>query len=185
MRRKLRDNINDVAAAAIAEPEEVYRKIPKDLKLGQTVKVVNLGQKGNVVTLPDKDGELTVQIGIMKMKVKVRNLMLVDESATNDAPLAHKRARGSERKYVSAAKHMTTEIDLRGKTLEEAEYELDKYLDDACLANLESVRVIHGKGTGALRAGLREFFKHHHHVRNYEEAPLNQGGSGVTIVELK
>ncbi len=154
MRRKLRDNINDVAAAAIAEPEEVYRKIPKDLKLGQTVKVVNLGQKGNVVTLPDKDGELTVQIGIMKMKVKVKNLMLVDESATNDAPLAHKRARGSERKYVSAAKHMTTEIDLRGKTLEEAEYELDKYLDDACLANLESVRVIHGKGTGALRAGL-------------------------------
>lgn len=185
MRRKLRDNLNDVAAAAIVEPAEVYRKIPKNLKLGQTVKVVSLGQKGNVVTLPDQDGELTVQVGIMKMKVNVKNLMLVDESATKDAPLAHKRARGAERKFTSAAKHMSTEIDLRGKTLEEAEYELDKYLDDACLANLESVRVIHGKGTGALRAGLREFFKYHHHVRSFEEAPLNQGGSGVTIVELK
>ncbi len=185
MRRKLRENINDVAAAAIAEPEEVFRKIPKNLKLGQTVKVVNLGQKGNVVSLPDRSGELTVQIGIMKMKVNVKNLMLVDDSATADAPLAHKRAKGSDRKYNSVVKHMSTEIDLRGRTLEEAEYELDKYLDDACLANLESVRIIHGKGTGALRAGLRDFFKHHHHVRTFTEAPLNQGGSGVTIVELK
>lgn len=186
MRRKLRDNLDDVAAAAIAEPDQdVYRKVPKDLKLGQTVKVVTLGQKGSVVTLPDSSGELTVQIGIMKMKVNLKNLMLVDEEASKDAPLSHKRARGKERQFVSAAKHMSTEIDLRGKTLDEAEYELDKYLDDACLANLESVRVIHGKGTGALRTGLREFFKHHHHVSSYSEAPLNQGGSGVTIVELK
>jgi len=185
MRRKLRDNMNDVAAAAIVEPEAVYRKIPKNLKLGQSIKVVNLNQKGNVVTLPDKDGELTVQIGIMKMKVNVKNLMLIDDSASLDAPLAHKRARGKEQKFTSAARNMSTEIDLRGKNIEEAEYELDKYLDDACLANLESVRIIHGKGTGALRAGLHEFFKYHHHVRRFEEAPLNQGGSGVTIVELK
>ncbi len=185
MRRKLRDNIHEVSTAAISEPKEVYRKVPKTLRLGQTVKVVNLGQKGSVVTLPDNNGELTVQIGIMKMKVNVKNLMLVDEEATNEAPLAHKRARGNDRKYASIVKHMATEIDLRGKTIEEAEYELDKYLDDACLANLESVRVIHGKGTGALRAGLRDFFKYHHHVKSYAEAPLNQGGSGVTIVELK
>ena len=185
MRRKLRDNMNDVAADAIIEPDVVYRKIPKDLKLGQSVKVVSLGQKGNVLSLPDKDGDLQVQIGIMKMKVNVKNLMLMDDSASKDAPLAHKRARGSDRKYASVAKHMSTEIDLRGKTLEEAEYELDKYLDDACLASLESVRVIHGKGTGALRAGLKDFFKYHHHVRSFAEAPLNQGGSGVTIVELK
>ncbi len=186
-RRQLRDNLNDVSASAIVEPDDVYRKIPKNLKLGQTVKVVTLNQKGNVVTLPDNDGELTVQIGIMKMKVKVKNLMLVDDSASYEAPLSHKRARGkkNEREFTSAARNMSTEIDLRGKTIEEAEYELDKYLDDACLANLESVRIIHGKGTGALRAGLRDFFKHHHHVKTFAEAPLNQGGSGVTIVELK
>ena len=185
MRRKLRENIHDVAATAIVEPEAVYRKIPKKLNLGQSVKVVNLNQKGNVVTLPDKSGELTVQIGIMKMKVNVKNLMLIDDNANPAAPLSHKRASGTERKFASAARNMSTEIDLRGKNIEEAEYELDKYLDDACLANLESVRIIHGKGTGALRAGLREFFKYHHHVKKFEEAPLNQGGSGVTIVELK
>lgn len=185
MRRQLRDNLSDVTSAMIAEPQEVYRKVPKDLKLGQSVKVVHLNQKGSVVTLPDKDGELTVQVGIMKMKVNIKNLMLVDESTGSEAPLAHRRARGAERKFTSAARNISTEIDLRGKTIEEAEFELDKYLDDACLANLESVRIIHGKGTGALRAGLKDFFKHHHHVKSFQEAPLNQGGSGVTIVELK
>jgi len=151
----------------------------KDIKIGMTVKIVNLDRKGSVLTLPDEDGNLTVQAGIMKINVNVNNLTAAEEE--KEKP---KRSSGVK---VNSAKAMAvaSQIDLRGQTLDEALMNVDKYLDDAYLGNLPQVTIIHGKGTGVLRAGIMQLLKSHSHVKSYRSGGFGEGGIGATIVEIK
>lgn len=151
----------------------------KDIRIGMAVKIVNLNQKGSVLTLPDEDGNLTVQAGIMKISVNIKNLAAAEEEK-------EKPKRGGNFK-ISSAKTMAVapQIDLRGQTLDEALMNVDKYLDDAYLGNLPQVTIIHGKGTGVLRAGIMQLLKSHSHVKSYRSGGFGEGGIGATIVEIK
>ncbi len=155
-------------------------KPPKQVKLGDSVEIVNLKQKGTVLTLPDNKGDLLVKVGVMKMKANLSNLRLTDESAPNRKPHRQNIAGGG-----SKAMSMSTELDIRGQNIADATYLLDKFLDDAVLSSLHEVRIIHGKGTGALRAGIQAYLKRHPSVKHYRLAGFGEGDAGVTIAELK
>lgn len=154
-------------------------KPPKDLKPGDSVEILSLNQKGVVVTSPDADGNLTVQVGIMKINVHISNLKSVKSEEENKAVI------GTKTMVKTKTKSIKQEIDLRGKTLEEAILDVDKYLDDAYIAGLNEVTIIHGKGTGVLREGISQLLKSHRHVKRFRLGKYGEGGSGVTVVELK
>jgi len=179
MRKRLKTNIEELQDPIFADVKMPVSDPPKKLKIGDAVKVVSLNQEGTVVTEPDGDGDLTVQVGIMKINVNISNLRLIK----NDREDIQKTSVGSILKTKTQT--IKNEIDLRGQTLEEARINLDKYLDDAYLAKLQQVSIIHGKGTGALRKGIQQFLKRHAHVKSFREGVYGEGGSGVTIVELK
>ncbi|TCO73628.1 endonuclease MutS2 [Marinisporobacter balticus] len=157
----------------------INTKPPKNLKVGDTVIILNLNQKGNVVSKPNANGDLTVQVGIMKVNVNIKNLRLEREEKEN----IQKTGMGKIAK--NKAQSIRTSIDLRGQTLEEALLDTDKYLDDAYIAGLKEVTVIHGKGTGILREGIKKELKSHKHVKSFRDGAYGEGGTGVTIVELK
>lgn len=163
--------------------EALFRKTssapPKNLKLGMAVKIVNLDQKGSVLTLPDEEGNLTVQAGIMKINVNINNLKIVEED--KEKP----KKSGNVKVSSAKAREVASQIDLRGQTLDEALMNVDKYLDDAYLGGLPQVTVIHGKGTGVLRAGIMQLLKRHSHVKSYRSGGFGEGGIGATIVEIK
>ncbi|MCT4565916.1 MAG: endonuclease MutS2 [Maledivibacter sp.] len=179
LRKKMKDNIDELHEPVFFGDDTVYSQPPKDLNMGDQVKVINLNQEGTVLTKPNNNGELTVQVGIMKINVNISNLRLMNEEKSN----IKKTNIGSIMK--SKTQSIRNEIDLRGQTFEEASINLDKYLDDAYLARLQQVTVIHGKGTGALRKRIKDFLKRHTHVKAYREGIYGEGGSGVTIVDLK
>jgi DNA mismatch repair protein MutS2 len=163
--------------------EAIFKKTssapPKNVKIGMSVKIVNLDQKGSVITLPDEEGNLTVQAGIMKINVNINNLKVVEEEK-------EKPKRSGNVKVSSAkARSVASQIDLRGQTLDEALMNVDKYLDDAYLGSLPQVTIIHGKGTGVLRAGIMQLLKRHSHVKSYRSGGFGEGGIGATIVEIK
>lgn len=161
-------------------PQKQYQgEALTEVEIGQTVEVPKLRQSGIVCTLPDDKGELQVQIGVMKVGVKLADLRI------NKQQQKRERTVYTRQLMQTKARHISPEIDLHGLTVEEAIYELDKYLDDAFLANLHQVRVIHGRGTGALKAGVIPYLREHRLVASIEEAPFNEGGFGVTIVNLK
>ncbi len=151
---------------------------PKDLKAGDTVEILSLKQKGIIINPPDASGNTMVQVGLMKMTLPVNALKL----STEDEEAVE---RSAKKMHVAKSKYIKKDIDLRGKNIEEAMMELDKYLDDAYLSGLKQVEIIHGKGTGALREGLRPYFKRHKHIKSTRVGGYNEGGTGVTIVELK
>lgn len=179
LRRRLKSNLDDLQTPLLEDAYEV--EPPEHLRLGDLVQIVHLNQKGNVVTLPDDHGNLMVQVGIMKLSVNVANLKKIEEKQTS----AKKATKGTGRGFETKSLNAKTEIDLRGMNVEEAMAELDKYLDDACLANLKTVRVIHGIGTGALKAGLKPYFRSHPHVKTARDGVYGEGGIGVTVLELK
>ncbi|SHJ11967.1 endonuclease MutS2 [Lutispora thermophila] len=154
-------------------------KPPEKLKLGDTVKILTLNQKGEVITIPDEDGNLVVQAGIMKINVNIKDLQLM-----KDEKVEILTQRYSKIGRIKAAQ-VPHQIDLRGKTLDETLMEIDKYLDDVYLAGIPSVTIIHGKGTGVLRTGIKEFLKNHAHVKSFRTGGYNEGGLGATIVEIK
>ncbi len=155
------------------------KKPPKNLKPGDIVTLLNLNQTGTVISEPDKDGNLVVQVGIMKINVHISNLARAKNDELADESF------GTRKIITSKAKYIKTELDLRGKTLEEALLDTDKYLDDAYIAGLKQVTIIHGKGTGVLRAGIKQLLKSHRHVKDFRLGSFGEGGTGVTIVELK
>lgn len=154
----------------------------KDLHLGDTVKVLSMNLTGTVSSRPDSKGYLFVQMGIIRSKVHISDLELVDEEVIK-TPNLQRTGAGKIRMSKSAA--VSTEINLLGKTVDEAIAELDKYLDDAYLAHLKSVRVVHGKGTGALRKGVHNYLKRQKHVDSFRLGEFGEGDAGVTIVEFK
>ena len=166
---------------------KTQQNAPKAVKKGDKVEIVSLGQIGEVIKPQDADGNVLVQAGLLKINVKLSDLRLVTKLP--------KEAQTKERKrkeqqpsfvgYVSRKAGVKTEVDLRGMTLEEALLDADRFLDDAYMAGLNQVSIIHGKGTGVLRAGISDLLKRHRLVKSYRLGRYGEGETGVTIVELK
>ena len=180
-RKKLKDAEDKVA-------EKLIRRVNQqpvsasELKVGDKVRVLTLDQAGEVLSLPDEKGDLTVKIGIMKANINLKDLMVL-ESEPKEKPQNKGSRYGSL--YKAKAQSISVSINVQGKNLDDAEYEVDKYLDDAYMAGLREVTVIHGRGEGILKDGLRQLFRRHKHVASYRKGRYNEGGEGVTIVTLK
>ncbi len=158
--------------------------LPRPLKKGDQVYLKNIGTCATVLSLPDKSGNLSVQVGAVRTKTNVSNLKLVDENETIVTDKNDRRIPASE--YSSKPiKEFSPEIDLRGMTGEEAWYAVDKYIDDAQIYNINSVRLIHGKGTGALKNALWQFLQSDKRIASYRLGRYGEGDGGVTIIELK
>ncbi|MGI6012625.1 MAG: endonuclease MutS2 [Ruminococcus sp.] len=182
-RRKLGAKMKKKEEKIAMKPDRKISSLKaSDLHLGDTVKIVSLNLKGTVSTLPDNRGNLFVQAGIMRTKTNVSDLILVDEPVIS-APNMKRTSSGKVKMQKSAS--VSTEINLLGKTVDEAIAELEKYLDDAYLAHVPSVRIVHGKGTGALRKGIHNYLKRLKYVSSYRLGAFGEGDSGVTIVEFK
>ena len=164
------------------KPKKAYK--PSDFKLGESVKVLSMNLTGSVTSLPDSKGNVTVQMGILRSTVNISDLEIIDEApAYSFAKRTRQTGKGKVKMGKSLA--ISPEINLLGKTVDEAIAELDKYLDDASLAHLSSVRIVHGKGTGALRAGIHKYLKRQKHVKSFRLGAFGEGDAGVTIAELK
>lgn len=172
------DRVEEVLVEPLI-PREGYVKPPDGLKPGDSVLILNLNQKGTVAEPPDREGEAFIQAGIMKIKVHASNLRLLEEQA------AEVSKTGLGRIGVSKVMSISREIDIRGANLDEAVELVDKYLDDAGLAGLSEVTVIHGKGTGALRSGIQKYLRTNSRVKAFRTGRYGEGEEGVTMVELK
>lgn len=184
-RQELRRRMNK-AESKMAEknkPQKPSKELTaKDIHPGDSVKVLSMNLKGTVGSRPDSKGYLFVQMGIIRSKVHLSDLELVDEPVIT-TPSLQKTGAGKIR--MSKSSSISTEINLLGRTVDEAIAELDKYLDDAYIAHLKSVRVVHGKGTGALRKGIHDYLRRQKHVASFRLGEFGEGDAGVTIVEFK
>lgn len=153
-------------------------EIADKIKPGDYVLIKNINQKGYVVEGPDTQGELRVQVGIMKLSVKQNQVV------KSNSP-EEKKIKWRNQTYLEKARHISKEIDVRGKLSEDALLEIDKYLEDANLVGLDSVRIIHGKGTGALRKAVRNYLRDHMYVKSFRDGLREEGGFGVTVIEFK
>lgn len=180
LRQKIKENTTS-SSLKVKKPKKAYK--PGDFKLGESVKVLSMNLTGTISSLPDSRGNVTVQMGILRSQVPISDLEIIEE-ANPYAPKSFKRTSKGKLK-MSKSLSVSPEINLLGKTVDEAVSELDKYLDDALLSHLNTVRVVHGKGTGALRKGIHEFLRRQKHVKSYRLGEFGEGDAGVTIVELK
>jgi DNA mismatch repair protein MutS2 len=180
VRRKIRgasDRYRETLAVA-ENPDPVGAD---ELKVGDRVKVLSLDQTGNVLTLPDDRNELLVQAGPLKISVNLSNLSKLSDGGG-------KRTDESSRYgalYRSKVQSVVPSVNVRGSLLDDALMDVDKYLDDAFIAGLKEVTVIHGRGEGILRGGIQRMLKGHKHVAGFRKGAYNEGGDGVTIVQLK
>ena len=185
-RQRVRDKINEknekLSLKADSGQEKKKSLDPAKLKKGDGVKVLSMGLTGTVSTLPDNKGNLFVQCGIIRTQVNIRDLVLTEE-ATITTPTLQRTNTGKIK--MSKSLSVSTEINLLGKTVDEALSELDKYLDDAYIAHLSSVRVVHGKGTGALRKAVHNHLKRLKYVKEFRLGEYGEGDAGVTIVTFK
>lgn len=180
LRKKMKENTAS-SSLKVQKQKKAYK--PTDFKLGESVKVLSMNLTGTISSLPDSRGNVTVQMGILRSQVHISDLEII-EQANPYAPKSFKRTSKGKLK-MSKSLSVSPEINLLGKTVDEAVSELDKYLDDALLSHLSTVRVVHGKGTGALRKGIHEFLRRQKHVKSYRLGEFGEGDAGVTIVELK
>lgn len=187
-RSKLRDNLGKVEKGLSLKQEAQPHKAinPKTLKIGDGVKVLSLNLKGTISTLPDARGNLFVQMGILRSQVNISDLELIKEESVSGPGLDNRRkGSGSSGIKIAKSASVSTEINLLGMTVDEAISHLDKYLDDAYIAHLPQVRVVHGKGTGALRAGIHKHLKRLKYVKEFHLGEFGEGDAGVTIVVFK
>lgn len=175
-RKRLRENLDSLSNDEEEEESSLPAVTPTLLKPGMHVYVTTLKQKGAVLAVQGND--VTVQLGILKMNVPIANCRLASQ------PAAEKNKKNKISMDFSKIRDVSREIDIRGMMVDEAEIVLGKYIDDAILAGLTKIIVIHGKGTGALRKGVRAYLKHHHYVRDISIGELNEGGDGATVVQL-
>lgn len=164
-----------------SKPQKQHKA--SDFKLGESVKVLSMNLTGSVTSLPDAKGNVTVQMGILRSQVHISDLEIIKEKPSYSA--AKTRQTGKGKVKMSKSLSVSPEINLLGKTVDEAIAELDKYLDDAYLAHLSSVRIVHGKGTGALRSGIHQYLRRQKHVKTFRLGAFGEGDSGVTIAEIK
>ncbi len=181
-RSKLRNKMNSLEKdMSMKQKETANHKVPKKLRIGDSVKVLSMNLKGTVHTLPNDKGDLYVQMGILRSLVNIRDLVLLEEPS----PFSNKKkSTGTGKIKMSKSASVSTEINLIGKTTDEAIALLDKYLDDAYLAHMPSVRIVHGKGTGALRKAVHGHLKRLKYVKSFRLGEFGEGDSGVTIAEF-
>ena len=190
-RTKVRDKISEKNSKISQQAANPTHKIlkPSQIKPGDMVKVVSMGLKGTVSSMPDAKGDMFVQCGIIRSKVNIKDLVLINEDAMPNNPYKKQTARTtrSNTSRIGASKTSTfsMEINLLGKTVDEAISELDKYLDDAYLAHMTQVTVIHGRGTGALRKAVHQQLARLKYVKSYRLGEFGEGDMGVTIVTFK
>lgn len=183
-RERIRKKMESTRSGMMKEPAKPKKEYkPSDFKLGESVKVLSMNINGTVASLPDNKGNLTVQMGILRSQVNISDLEIIDETPAYLKKTT--RAGGKGKIKMSKSLSVSTEINLLGKTVDEAVAELDKYLDDASLAHLSSVRIVHGKGTGALRKRIHQYLRRQKHVRSFRLGEFGEGDAGVTIAELK
>ena len=183
-RRKVHEKISEKNEKLALKNEKPTHKTlkPNQIRLGDSVKVVSMGLKGSVSSLPDKNGKLFVQCGIIRSQVSLSDLVLLEEETVK----TEKMQRSSSGKLkISKSYSVSTEINLLGKTVDEALSELDKYLDDAYLAHLPSVRIVHGKGTGALRKAVQGYLRKNRVIKSFRLGEFGEGDAGVTIAEFR
>ena len=187
--KKFDENRKRIKDAAGRYREKIIREVndnpvaPEDLKLGDRVKVLSLRQKGEIVALPDSKGEILVQVGILKAKVKLEDIMLIEGGVLDTNRPKKVKSYGSM--YKAKAQHVSVTMDVRGKNLDDATMDVDKYLDDATMAGLKEVTLIHGRGEGILKRGIQDMLRHHKHVKQFRKGNFDEGGDGVTVVTLK
>ena len=184
-REGLRNQLNDKnSKLAIKKETGAQSGIKaKDLHLGDMVKIVSLNLKGTVSSMPDDKGNLFVQCGIIRSKANINDLVFVQEETISGPGI--KKQSGSGSLKMSKSSNISYECNLIGKTVDEALAVLDKYLDDAYLSHIPSVRIVHGKGTGALRNAVTSYLKKCKYVKSYRAGEHGEGDAGVTIVEFK
>ena len=179
--RKKIDSVSPHTKLGTDKPKKQHK--PGDFKLGESVKVLSMNLTGTVTSLPDSKGNVTVQMGILRSQVNISDLEIIDEAPSYTAKGMHRTSKGKMKMGKSFS--VSPEINLLGKTVDEAVAALDKYLDDAALAHLSSVRIVHGKGTGALRAGIHNYLRRQKHVKSFRLGAFGEGDAGVTIAELR
>ena len=185
---KQRTNIREKMAAnekkSSKEKETaIYNpKVPKKLRIGDSVKVLSMNLTGTVHSMPNAKGDLFVQMGILRSQVNIKDLVLIEDATPGSKKYAKT---GAGKLKMSKSASVSTEINLIGKTVDEAIALLDKYLDDAYLAHLPSVRIVHGKGTGALRSAVQSHLKRQSYIKSFHLGEFGEGDAGVTIAEFK
>lgn len=183
-RSNLRNKLNekDKKLTSLKKQPPANHQVPKKLRIGDSVKVLSMNVRGTVHTLPDARGNLFVQMGILRSQVNINDLILIDEDAS---PTAKKYGSSASSKIkMSKSAHVSSEINLIGLRSDEAIAKLDKYLDDALIAHLGSVRIVHGKGSGALRKAVHEHLKRLSYVKSFQLAEFGEGDAGVTIAKF-
>ncbi len=183
-RRRVNDKISEKNEKLALKSDKPAHKAlkPNQIRLGDSVKIVSMGLKGSVSSLPDKNGKLFVQCGIIRSQVSLSDLVLLEEETVKTEKMQRS---SSGRLKMSKSYSVSTEINLLGKTVDEALSELDKYLDDAYLAHLPSVRIVHGKGTGTLRKAVQGYLRKNRTIKSFRLGEFGEGDAGVTIAEFK
>ena len=178
LKKRMEDGL-DSLSEGLSKPTGSFAQPPKTVKIGDIVEITNLNTKGTVLSLPDAKGEVQLQAGILKLKAHLSQLRLVQEKPKAKPVSSVRVNTGAMERTV----HMS--CDVRGMALDEAMAEVDQYLDEAVLAGLNEVTIVHGKGTGILREGLQRYLKTNGHVKSFRRGVYGEGEDGVTIVQLK
>ena len=183
-RERIRKKMHQTQSSSkieLRKPKKQHKA--SDFRLGESVKVHSMNLTGTVSSLPDAKGNLYVQMGILRSQVHMSDLEIIEEPLTLTAK--QRKSTSSGKMKMGKSLSISPELNLLGKTVDEALAELDKYLDDAYLAHLSPVRIVHGKGTGALRQGVHNYLKRQKHVKSYRLGAFGEGDAGVTIVEFQ
>lgn len=179
-RQKIKKNISEIQKDLLIPKVSTQNKLkPNEIIKGMEVYIPSLDQNVTIVTLPDKNGNLTVQSGIMKLNMHISNLEKIKKETVHKKTAPTLKNRGNKSQTIS------TEVNLLGMTVDEAVSILEKYLDDAYLSGLHEVRIVHGKGTGLLRKGVQKYLKTNPHIKDFRLGMYGEGDSGVTIAEIK
>lgn len=184
-RKKLKEKEDKYAERKVIR--EVNNENPvsaADLKVGDRVKLLTLDQNGEILTLPDEKGNLTIQLGILKMNVNLKDLVLINDG-TKKKKVPQPKASRYGSLYKEKAMNISVNLNVQGQNLEDACMNVEKYLDDAYMAGLKEVTLIHGRGEGILKDGIRNMLRRNKLVASYRKGGYNEGGEGVTIVKLK
>ena len=181
-RRRLREQENKNRNTIKRETNENPLD-PSMLTLGDRVKILTLNQNGELLTLPDDKGNLQVQVGIMKITSNISDLMLIEQGKPKKKK--PKKSGGYGSLYKQKAQNIRTSVDVRGKNLDDAVMDVEKYIDDAYISGLEEVTIIHGRGEGILRSGIQDMLKRHKNVKSFRKGGYNEGGDGVTVIKFK
>ena len=181
-RAKLKEKLSSVQEDFLKSKKvKPTHKPPEKLQAGDRVYVISFDQNGVALSAPDKNKDVMVQMGIMKVKVPLAELMLDD----TPQPKEQKPRQTNVRAKAKKSQFISAEIDCRGQLVDEAIVNIDKYIDDAYLSGLKQIIIIHGKGTGALRAGVQKYLRTNPHVKSQRPGTFGEGDAGVTVVELK